>query len=44
MVEVVWYSDENGEFRTQSLPVIGLEVLDITEFEVEEDGDEEDED
>ncbi|TDU01168.1 uncharacterized protein DUF2158 [Azorhizobium sp. AG788] len=44
MVEVVWYSDENGEFRTQTLPVIGLEVLDITEFEVEEDGDEEDED
>lgn len=44
MVEVVWYSDENGEFRTQSLPAIGLEVLDISEFEVEEDEDEEDED
>lgn len=41
-VNVVWYSDENGEFRTQSLNVIALEALEIPEFEEEEDEEDED--
>ncbi|WP_188575597.1 YodC family protein [Azorhizobium oxalatiphilum] len=42
-VKVIWYSDETGEFRTQELDAIVLEALEVPEFEVEED-DEEDED
>ncbi|MDQ0505359.1 DUF2158 domain-containing protein [Xanthobacter agilis] len=35
-VKVVWYAEEVGEFRSQSLPAISLETLDLTEFEIEE--------
>lgn len=41
-VEVVWYSDEVGEFRTNSLPAITLEALEVVDFEEDEDEDEED--
>ncbi|MFG1477577.1 DUF2158 domain-containing protein [Xanthobacter sp. V4C-4] len=44
-VKVVWYAEEDGEFRTQALPSVALETIDLTEFEVEEEDDtEEDED
>jgi len=44
-VKVVWYAEEVGEFRTQSLPAVAIETLDVTEFETEEEEDEdEDED
>ncbi|MFG1295334.1 MULTISPECIES: YodC family protein [Xanthobacter] len=43
-VKVVWYAEEVGEFRSQSLPAVSLETLDLTEFEIEEDGDEGEED
>lgn len=44
-VKVVWYAEEVGEFRSQTLPAVSLESLDLTEFEVEEEDDaEEDED
>lgn len=44
-VKVVWYAEEVGEFRTQSLPAVSLETLDLTEFEIEEEDEaEEDED
>jgi uncharacterized protein YodC (DUF2158 family) len=35
-VKVVWYAEEVGEFRSQTLPAISLETLDLTEFEIEE--------
>jgi len=46
-VKVVWFAEEVGDFRTQTLPAVALEIIDLTEFEVEEDEDddaEEDED
>lgn len=43
-VRVVWYAEEVGEFRTQTLAAIALDILDLTEFETEESEDEEDED
>jgi len=36
-VNVVWYAEEGGEFRTRILPAIALDALDLTEFETEED-------
>ncbi len=39
-VEVVWYADEVGEFRTQSLHAIVLEALELAEFEDDEEEDE----
>lgn len=43
-VKVFWYADEVGEFRSQSLPAIALESLDLADFEEEEeDGEDEDE-
>ncbi len=39
-VEVVWYADEVGEFRTNSLPAVTLEALELAEFEEEEEEDE----
>lgn len=43
-VKVFWYADEIGEFRSQTLPAIALETLDLADFEDDEDEDEEDED
>ncbi|MFG1431345.1 DUF2158 domain-containing protein [Xanthobacter sp. V2C-8] len=44
-VKVVWYAEEVGEFRSQTLPAVSLETLDLTEFEIEEEEEsEEDED
>lgn len=42
-VKVVWYADEVGEFRTQTLPIAALEPLEVADFETE-DEDDEDED
>ena len=42
-VKVFWYADEVGEFRSQTLPAIALESLDLADFD-EEDEDEDDED
>ncbi|MBB6308357.1 YodC family protein [Xanthobacter tagetidis] len=45
-VKVFWYADEVGEFRSQTLPVVALEALELDEFadEEEDEEDEEDED
>ncbi|MGE4373516.1 MAG: YodC family protein [Xanthobacter sp.] len=47
-VSVVWYTDDVAEFRTQTIPSIALETLDLTEFDEDEgnddDGDDSDED
>lgn len=41
-VNVVWYAEEVGEFRTRILPAIALDALDLTEFETDEDEDSDD--
>lgn len=43
-VEVVWYADEAGEFRTQKIAAIALETLDLSDFEDEDEEEEDDED
>ncbi|WP_454915373.1 DUF2158 domain-containing protein [Xanthobacter sediminis] len=43
-VKVVWFAEEVGEFRIQTLPAVALETIDLTEFEEEEEGDESEED
>lgn len=44
-IEVIWFADEIGEFRTRSIAAIALEALEVEEFENDEDEDEdEDED
>lgn len=43
-VNVVWYAEEVGEFRTRTLPAIALDALDLTEFETEEESDDEESD
>lgn len=43
-VSVLWFADEVSEFRTQSIPAIALETLDIADFEEEEDEDEDEAD
>ncbi|MGR7994067.1 YodC family protein [Xanthobacter sp. ZOL 2024] len=35
-VKLVWYADEVGEFRNETLPEAALEILDLTDFEDEE--------
>ncbi|WP_238120614.1 MULTISPECIES: YodC family protein [unclassified Xanthobacter] len=35
-VKLVWYADEVGEFRSETLPEAALEILDLTDFEDEE--------
>jgi len=40
-VSVVWYAEEDGEFRTHTLPALALEKLEVADFD---DEDEEDED
>ncbi|QTL03376.1 DUF2158 domain-containing protein [Aquabacter sp. L1I39] len=42
-VEVVWFSEEAGEFRSQSLPLVALDELEVEEFELDEDDEDEDE-
>lgn len=43
-VKVFWYADEVGEFRSQTIPAIALEALDLADFGEDEEDDEEDED
>ncbi len=43
-VKVIWYADEVPEFRTETIPAIALEALDLLVFEEDEDEDEEDSD
>lgn len=45
-VSVVWFAEETADFRTQTLPSVALEKLEIADFddEDEEEGEDEDED
>jgi uncharacterized protein YodC (DUF2158 family) len=43
-VKVFWYADEVGEFRSQTLPVVALEALELDEFADEEEDEEDEED
>lgn len=42
-VDVVWFSEETGEFRSQTLPLVALDELEVEEFELDEEEDEEEE-
>ncbi|TCT02168.1 YodC family protein [Aquabacter spiritensis] len=39
-VEIVWFAEDVAEFRTQTLPAIALDELEVEEFDLE-DGEEE---
>lgn len=41
-VEVIWFSEEVGEFRTQTLPIVAVEELEIEDFELDEEDETED--
>ena len=43
-VSVVWYAEEDGEFRTHTLPALALEKLEVADFDDEDEEDEADED
>lgn len=43
-VSVVWYAEEDGEFRTHTLPSVALEKLEIADFDDEDEEDEDEED
>lgn len=43
-VEVVWFAEETGEFRSQTLPLVALDELEVEEFELDEEEEDEDED
>lgn len=44
-VKVFWYADEVGEFRSQTLPAVAVEPLELDDFaDSEDDDDDEDED
>lgn len=42
-ISVIWYAEDESEFRKDTLPTSAVEKLDVADFE-EEDEDEEDED
>lgn len=43
-VDVVWFAEETGEFRTHSLPLVALDELEVEEFELDEEDEDEDDD
>ncbi len=45
IVEVLWFAEEVAEFRTQKIPAVALDALEIEEFtDADEDDEEEEED
>lgn len=43
-VDVVWFAEETGEFRSHSLPLVALDELEVEEFELDEEDEDEDDD
>lgn len=44
MVDVIWFAEEDAQFRTHTLPSIALDEVELEEFDLEDESESEGED